>query len=82
MVTEEEGREAAESHNIAMYYETSAKTNEGIDGAAPCKYPPTAALFDVPLLSSSHIFSVSARCARNCCSGRSCKRCVDASAAR
>jgi Ras family len=32
VVTEEEGREAAEKHNVALYCETSAKTNKGIDG--------------------------------------------------
>lgn len=32
-VTEEEGKEAAEAHGVSHYCETSAKTNEGIDGA-------------------------------------------------
>lgn len=32
-VTEEEGREAAEAHSVSHYCETSAKTNEGIEGA-------------------------------------------------
>lgn len=34
-VTEEEGREAADAHNVSHYCETSAKTNEGIEGAIP-----------------------------------------------
>jgi GTPase SAR1 family protein len=35
VVTQDEGRQAAEEHGAAHYFETSAKTNEGIDGAFP-----------------------------------------------
>lgn len=73
-VTEEEGREAAEEHGVAKYCETSAKTNEGIEGPLVPRLQQAPPWLDIDVDSYQRDACVLQRRLSSC--ARKCKVCM------